>query len=223
MNIAWSVSTDTSANLLAWAERLKAISEPVVSILRSGSSPERVSAFCDEQGARREVDRLALARVLGVNAARDSADARVSGDVLLWRSLHSGQLEPGTLLAPDRGQACPLVHHREGTTIEVWTEVELSALHALWNCARVLERTDLRQRALDAAAWHVLNTQPDNATNHAWATHVFAALGALGDAQADLYAQTLVHNCCVATGRPDLVSAIALRDGANELYAAATS
>lgn len=221
MTRSHTFSTDAATQLIVWARRLESISEPEIACLRTGVPSDRVAAFCDEQGNQREVDRLALARVLNVELNQESVPAPASGDVALWRALHSRRWPTGVLQASVGGQACPLVQHRPSTSVEVWTESELCALHALWNCARVFDREDLRERALEAAKWHVSSTQPDNATNHAWATHVFAALACRGHAEADLYAQTLIHNCCVGSGRPDRVSAIALRDGATELYAAA--
>ena len=53
------------------------------------------------------------------------------------------------------------------------------------------------------------NIQPDNATNHPWAVHVFASLAVeTGNFEFDLYAQSLLHNCIVGTGKPDAFSAI---------------
>jgi hypothetical protein len=102
--------------------------------------------------------------------------------------------------------------------IEVWTEIELSALHALWTWRR---DEPVRQRCLSAAAWLLENVQPDNATQHPWAVHVFAVLGVdetfAARAEADQYAQTLLHACMVRTGRADRFSALVLEHAAREL------
>ena len=68
---------------------------------------------------------------------------------------------------------------------------------------------------MSAAEWHVQTLQPDNATNRPWAAHVFALLATrTGDPAATLHAQTLAHNCRVATGVPDRVSSLGLADAA---------
>lgn len=93
-----------------------------------------------------------------------------------------------------------------GPAIEVWTEIELASVHAAWSLG-----TDWRQASQRAAAWLVETIQPDNATNHPWAVHVFAQQAQItGDPSFDLYAQTLLHNCMVTTGRPDEFSALIL-------------
>lgn len=68
------------------------------------------------------------------------------------------------------------------------------------------------------AAWHVGHLQPDNATHHPWAVHLFLhqSLHA-GDVEAGMYAGTLLHNCRVMTGQPDALSAHILMDAANAL------
>jgi len=76
----------------------------------------------------------------------------------------------------------------------------------------------LFSRALAAAEWHLEALQPDNATNRPWACHVFAILGVeRARPDAILHAQTLVHNCMVAQGRPDRRSALILVDAARAI------
>ena len=141
----------------------------------------------------------------------------MTADVALWWALHARSWDDGLL--PPMGS--PLLVHREGTTLEVWTEAELSAMHALFSIGRVFQRPDLSERALAAALWHMEHTQPDNATNHAWGVHVFLMCAARsGRPEGDLLAQTLVHNCCVGTGEPDVFSACLLAHAARELRAA---
>ncbi len=98
--------------------------------------------------------------------------------------------------------------------IEAWTERELAALHAAWHVAEARRDRALGERLRRAASWHAANTQPDNATNHPWAIHVFVSLALEGDADAELLAQTLLHNCHVTLGHPDLRSGFILADAA---------
>lgn len=115
----------------------------------------------------------------------------------------------------DRGALLPQGLHR---AIEVWTETELSCLHALWHAGDRNGRPDWQQRALAAARWHVSRLQPDNATNRPWAAHLFVLVAARdGCADAALYAETLIHNCQVQSGRPDPLSALILVDSADAL------
>lgn len=102
-----------------------------------------------------------------------------------------------------------------GPAIEVWTETELAAVHAAW-----LLGSTWRAEARRAAVWLVEHIQPDNATNHPWGIHVFVTLAhETGAAQYELYAQTLLHNCQVTTGRPDPFSAMILKHSALALQA----
>ncbi len=101
--------------------------------------------------------------------------------------------------------------------IEVWTETELSALHALWHLARRAAgdtAAALSARIASAVAWHIQHTQPDNATNHPWAAHVFLLHGT---PESRHFAETLVSNCIVLNGRPDPLSAWILLDAAEAL------
>jgi hypothetical protein len=59
--------------------------------------------------------------------------------------------------------------------------------------------------------------QPDNATNRPWAVAAFAEMAVEGDGDAELYADTLLHNCRVTLGRPGLLSTILLLDARRSL------
>jgi hypothetical protein len=112
-------------------------------------------------------------------------------ETLLWRArTEPAALDVGRLI--DLTADGPLISQDAYLAIEVWTDAELSALHALWWLA---DRTDpdcpLRRRLDRAARWHLEHTQPDNATNRPWAIHVFLSLDA---PEADHYAETLLHN-----------------------------
>ncbi|MDY7109292.1 MAG: hypothetical protein SYC29_11720 [Planctomycetota bacterium] len=135
-----------------------------------------------------------------------------TGELGLWWARFDERVDVDEILAaPTDGSLLPQGLFR---TIEVWTDAELSALHALWWLARDRQRDDWRRRLADARDWHLLNTQPDNATNRPWALHVFL-LGGTGECIH--YAETLLHNCLTMTGRPDPLSAWILLDAARAL------
>ncbi|MFG0274641.1 MAG: hypothetical protein ACF8QF_06260 [Phycisphaerales bacterium] len=148
----------------------------------------------------------------------EAAPARTGLDDLLWRCVADPAIDWRSALDLDAGPAPLTGVLTDASTIEVWTERELASLHAL---ARLATRTGddrARDRALDCATWHLEHTQPDNATNRPWAAHVFLLLARDRDSHdARLYAETLVHNCMVTTGKPDPLSAAILRDAADAL------
>lgn len=196
------------------------------------TDPERarhaIATFADERGHRRAVDGPLLSAVLGL-AWTGGAPTRPPGGArsaaALWHRVHAdavgdGAGDAGIDVLPGEG---PLLNVSPEVSVEVWTEEELSALHALWWIAR---RTPAwRARVRSAARWHTAELQPDNATNHPWALHVFVELGhdaGEGDdvrSSAMLHAQTLLHNCVVSMGRPDRFSAFVLLDAARGLDA----
>ncbi len=147
-------------------------------------------------------------------------------DAALWRACAGDPTAAQVILdeisvsSPDRcpadaGALLPQGLHR---AIEVWTETELASLHALWWLARLRDHEAWRERVLRAARWHLIHLQPDNATNRPWAIHLFAHLASHdGDAEAAMYAQTLLHNCQVHRGRPDEISSLILIDAAEAL------
>ncbi len=142
-------------------------------------------------------------------------------DERLWLGLAQGKaahtLEE-VLSSSEDDSVAPLVRFDESVALEVWTERELSGLHALDRVSRSLGSDAGRRRALGCARWHVANTQPDNATNRPWATHVFLRLWRLEDLpEARLYAETLLHNCQALLGAPDPLSAEILLDSAEAL------
>lgn len=122
-------------------------------------------------------------------------------DLALWWSLVDPEFNPS--LSIDTTAAGPLFDQDAFTAIEVWTETELSALHALSHNPKMSRRIN------DAVDWHLECTQPDNATNRPWALHVFAQHAT---PEADHFAQTLVSNCLVQNAAPDPLSALILLD-----------
>ena len=99
--------------------------------------------------------------------------------------------------------------------VEAWVDSELSALHALWWVGR--RCPDILARVNEAKGWHLLHTQPDNATNRPWAIHVFA-LDPHPESQ--LYAQTLLHNALAASMRPGALAALLMLDAADAIESA---
>lgn len=162
--------------------------------------------FADEQGNRRAIDQPLLAWLTGKPS---QPPTRPGLDLELWHALasdgpvHTNLPGAGPLQdadAPSRGEAA----------IEVWTERELAAIQALWTIGVTRADRSFIDRAENAARWCVAEIQPDNATNHPWGVNAFAALAANGDIEAELYAQTLVHNAQVGLGRPGRFAALVL-------------
>lgn len=164
--------------------------------------------FADDFGHRRAVDGPLLAWVLDVPRWAEPAP-RV--DARLWAALRSG-VDPLGLVPAGEGPVAP--DARE-IAIEVWTEIELASLQALWwHAKRAGDGGAVRERALSLARWLMAELQPDNGTNRPWAVAAFAELAAGGDVDAGLYADTLLHNCQVSLGKPDLLSTVLLCDAA---------
>lgn len=188
-----------------WASMLHRIAMDRLADERVLTDPRAIAGFADEHGHRRAVDPFFLAALHGTEPPALTPGAAV--DVRWWWHAATGDnaidvSEAGALTARDQ------------TPLEVWTETELSALHALWRLARVTGRADWRARARACARWHVHETQPDNATNHPWAIHVFVMSG---EDEGQLYAEGLLHACQVGMGRADVFSALVLLDAAREL------
>lgn len=136
-------------------------------------------------------------------------------DVALWWGLVDGGIGKVEGLV-DLRDAGPLWERGDETAIEVWTERELCGLTALWRHWLRSGRAEIRRRCIATAEWHIENTQPDNATNRPWG---IAAFLGLGSDEGRHYAETLVSNCCVNEGRPDVFSAYVLLDAAAALEA----
>lgn len=135
-------------------------------------------------------------------------------DLYLWWALVDPALDPLQII--DLAGNASLVRQDLFTTIEVWTETELAALHALSHhlAADHHENQELPARLNRAVAWHIENTQPDNATNHPWAVQTFLDAGT---PEAQHFAETLINNCRVQNARPDPFSAWILIDAATAL------
>ncbi|MHC4414742.1 MAG: hypothetical protein ACYS0G_05615 [Planctomycetota bacterium] len=182
-------------SLPQWASHLRAVAGPVAT-----QPPPRTGLI--------EVPFAAV--VCGVPAGSVPAPAPEC-EVGLWWALVDRRVDvDGLLTEPTDGSLWP--RGRFGM-LEVWTEAELSGLHALWCLARTRGRDDWARRADEVCDWHLDNTQPDNATNRPWSLQVFL-LARRRTPEAYHYAETLLHNALVTTGRPDILSAWILLDAA---------
>lgn len=115
----------------------------------------------------------------------------------------------------DLSGAGPLAPDLRVRGIEVWTETELCALHALDALALRTGEAAIATRCDRAVAWLLREIQPDNATNLPWAAQVFVRRWCeRGDEPALLYAQAQLHACRVSLGVPDARSALILRHAA---------
>ena len=144
------------------------------------------------------------------------------GEQRLWQAC-LGQVESTDLL----GWISATLGNRRGAllstdgflAIEVWTECELTALHALARFARHPDPAIASfsgERAAEAIRWHLEHTQPDNATNRPWALHAFL-LAEDGSGEPTAYAGTLLHNMSATEARNEPLSRWILADAAREL------
>lgn len=203
---------------MSWADRLERLAMSGLSgtpLARDTATDPEVwlEGFRDEWGHHRAVDRPMLAWLLGIDPGPTPDDPRP--DVRLWWAIHDRTNEPMDVIQPSGA----LVHREAHVGLEVWTESELGALHALWDLAVQRDRSDLSDRCIEAARIHLDQLQPDNATNHPWAVHVFVEMARRGSAEALLYAQLLVSNAQVGLGRPDRFSACLLLDASRMIRA----
>jgi len=202
-----------TAVLDAWARRVEAAA--ALNAMRVNPVP-----------GRREIEPwLSAWRGDAASGGATSANVEVrQPDVRLWRALVLKAPAPTELFDGDPSNLGPILANRHGMTLEVWTESDLCALHAVWHLAARDLRADWRRRCILAALWHAEYLQPDNATHVPWALHVFVigglALARAGDERAasvSLHAQTLLHNAVVAVDRPDSLSAGVFADSAAAL------
>jgi hypothetical protein len=181
---------DSASSLSAWVRHLQITSGLP---LQAGSPPPAAALRASRPGA------VALDAALWTACAGSGAGIDVPVDLQADGPLHAWQ---------------------GSGAIEVWTEVELSALHASWRLARTGPWPALRQRIERAMRWHLEHTQPDNATNRPWALHAFLLEGS---PEGRAYAGTLLHNAIAMGGTPEPLSAWILMDAAAELDLAQAS
>lgn len=206
------------ATLLHGVARAALAGTPLMSDAPPSKRRDWIAGFRDELGVTRRVDRALLARVLGVDPGAPPDDA--TPDEALWWTPDEPAI--GTLVRAGEG---PLLYEPDDTetAIELRTEAELCALHALW--AHQHADSAVVERCLSAARWHIAELQPDNATGTPWAVHVFVELACrethAGARDAALFhAEGLVHAGSVTLGKPGLRAACLLLDAARWLEGA---
>lgn len=200
------------ASVCNWTFRLR---QTAGMTLPSPLSAAIQRTFADEAGCRRDIDAPLIASASG-NRLEEPVTGSLAQDALLWRRLFDPQSDFEDLL--EANAAAPLLSHAPTEPLESFIESELCGLHALFNIAVRRQDSLSLARAMSAAAWHIENTQPDNATNHPWAIHAFIWLAhTRSNAEAELLAETQLHACQVMLARPDLRSAYILLDAANVL------
>ncbi len=230
-----SGATDRSAamqeSLSRWITRLEQTAQQNASFVQDQAVIEAVKKgrdeaearllindFRDEMGHRRHTDAFVLAWRAGISSDKGAGEARAL-DEKVWQALCIEDYDiegQGGIQGIDVEGIGSLTDRDSVGSVEVWTEVELSALHGLWNLGA--SNGAMRKRCLEAGRWLIKNLQPDNATAHPWAVHVFVILALLEqNAEAEHYAQTLVSNSLVQMGIPDRLSAHVLRDAAEQL------
>lgn len=206
-----------------WARHLRSLIARVIQpVPFKGTDLEKrdyIDSFADEYGNRRATDRPFLAFVLNVHV--DQHNPPQALDQTLWWMIQSQNFDAAhasSLIAPSDA----LVVGSDQLAIEYRTMVELCALHALWIIANKSKSDALVDRCLNAAHWHTRELQPDNAINRPWGVAAFIELAHQSADQetrdlANLHAQTLIHNTSVSFGTPDLLSALILKDAADQL------
>jgi hypothetical protein len=214
------ISQENLAQLDQWITRLHAMSSPVIGIIPfDGNQCDRLGfaiEFTDEYGNRARTTTPFLSYLLRVRPP-PAHPSPIDLDERLWWALASDVRVPDIL-----SDGPSLTAHSENAAIEHWTQVELCALHALWNIYLAAPCEALHDRIIQAGTWVMNELQPDNAINRPWGISVFVYLSISLNSEIDrstasMYAQTLAHNCSISLGKPDTLSACILHDAARSL------
>lgn len=205
-----------------WVKRLEHLTRDLRLPTERNEVALFICDFADGNGDRRRLDGPLLARVL---RGPQSAFVRLDDDDIATALMRAaGRQDVGhamELIRPGDGTApLPLIADQAIATLETETEKELAAVHAVAALALTDAGGELRPRLASAVRWLMAEIQPDNATHRPWAVHAFAWAAATMQgrdaADAEMYAQTLVHNAVVAastrSGAIDRFSLILLRD-----------
>jgi hypothetical protein len=212
-----------SAVISTWVNRLQALTRPLVLPTFEADKEQYIADFADGMGDRRPLDAPLLARLLNASSQHFHTSPADEAATALMRAVgrqdtHAVQ---GLIRQPVSTIPMPLVAVASIATLEAHTEQELASVHALASMAlHGSHHSALRARLLGAARWLIDEIQPDNATHRPWAVHAFvyaaATLDATQSVDAEMYAQTLVHNAVVAasssSGEIDRFSLLLLRD-----------
>ncbi len=204
------------STLADWSSYLRTLAQPIIGPL---DVPE---AFAQAQRKY-----LSLEVPLIIHTAKNESLQTPDVPTMLLESPHKypdlylwwGLIAPGNVANPlqviDLTSDKSFVEQGLFTTIEVWTETELAALHALSLYAIAQpDNAALADRITRAIDWHLEFLQPDNATAHAWGVHSYLLRGS---PEAIHFAETLVSNCQVMNAQPDELSAWTLINAANAL------
>ncbi len=170
--------------------------------------PAFIHAFSDEHGHRRTVDAPFLTCLLrrhGHTLSTPPAPTAPAPAACLWHALADARTPPPP-------HTVPLTSLTDHASIEVWTEELLCALHA----ASWLAHADpaWHDAVDDHLPWIVEHLEPDNATRHPWAVHLFLRSR---DPALRLYADELLHACRVQLAHPDRLGALILLDAADHI------
>lgn len=198
----WGVRLVRESKLALFGTPWAALLDPPV----DASKLPVFSEFRDEAGHRRSIDSYLLAHLAVAPHLAPQPPADAGPDIRWWSRVASPQSRFGF---EDAASPTPwLVRERDSLTIETWTQSELCCLHALSHAGE-----SARPRVNAAADWMIENLQPDNATNHPWAIHVFLRRAAeIASGEHRLYAEALLHNAIISLGRADRFSALILLD-----------
>lgn len=212
-----------------WGERLRATGSAALTgsaIVSENASTEDRSAFVesfeDERRHRARVATPFLSAMLGITPP-PHRPSKMDLDDRLWWAVHDPDSRIADYGINSAGLGTgPLDPTLAEIAIESRTETELCAMHALFRLGLDRDEPGMIERALDAARWQVAELQPDNGTNHPWGIHVFIVLASQSPDESEasaahMHAETMLHNCQVAMGRPDRLSACVLYDAGQTL------
>ncbi len=159
-----------------WATHLGSIISGVLEPVPFGADDATrvgyIESFQDEFGNRRASDRAFLSHLLQVNASPVRTPDTMGLDERLWWCVAMGESIPDGLI----GNSGALLQDPDAFAIEYRTMIELCALQAYWSIAIRQRSKEMRDRAMDAARWHIDEIQPDNAINRPWGLPVFVEL-----------------------------------------------
>lgn len=210
-----------------WVSRLEAMTKGL-DVPRDAATIEGfIADFSDDHGDRRTIDAPQLARLLDGDAKHFVPMSEDDAATALMKAVGRRDRNAVRRLirAPDAITPLPLVTTEHLATLEAETERELAAVHALGRAVMDGTCVELESRLAGAVRWVMAELQPDNATHRPWGVHTFvwaaATMSGRDATDAELYAQTLVHNASVAssttTGRIDRFSLVLLLDAQRAL------
>jgi len=211
------LATANKPLIAAWANRFSAAAARTFPL---GLGEIDAANFTDERGNRRDIDQAFLAALLNLPLAADAATGHKHvTDLHLW---HAAAMPTDSREWIDdlvsTGRSGPVFGEPFAGTVEVFTESQLCALHALLRLATRERSERWLSHAVRSCLWLIENIQPDNGTNHPWGAHVFIVVEAMGLTDSGImYADAMLTNCQVHQGKPDRRSALILHDAGNEL------